>query len=174
MPRRTGDADLDHERWVAIAVATDDQWQALRSVLGDPPWATDPALSTMAGRRAGHDDIDRHLADWCRVRGSQDIVGQLLAAGVPAAPVVHPSEQLQFDQLVHRTFFEHVEHPVHGDSVHVTYPFRLPGASGNVHRRAAPMLGEHNREVFCGLLGITDDELEALEATGVIGTILAT
>ena len=62
---------------------------------------------------------------------------------------------------------------MHGDSVHVRFPFRLPGETGPVHRRPAPLLGEHNREVFGDLLGLSADDLAALEAAGVIGTELA-
>lgn len=166
------DDDLEQHRWVAIAVAGDEQWRALRAALGEPAWAADPAFDTHAGRMARHDELDAHLAAWCAERKSDEIVEQLWSAGVPAAPVVHPSEQLRFEQLVARDFFEHVEHPVHGDSVHVTYPFRLPGVDGPVHRRPAPLLGEHNRDVFGGLLGLGDEELAALEAAGVIGTAL--
>jgi crotonobetainyl-CoA:carnitine CoA-transferase CaiB-like acyl-CoA transferase len=167
------DDDLDQHRWVAIAVATDEQWRALRGALGAPTWTADPALDTFAGRMARHDELDAWISAWCAERKSAEIVDELWAAGVPVAPVVHPSEHLGFEQLVARDFFERVEHPVHGDSVHITYPFRLPGSTGPVHRRPAPLLGEHNHDVFGGLLGLTDDELAALEAAGVIGTALA-
>ena len=56
--------------------------------------------------------------------------------------------------------------------MHVRFPFRLPGETGRVHRRPAPLLGEHNREVFGDLLGLSDADLAALEAAGVIGTEL--
>jgi crotonobetainyl-CoA:carnitine CoA-transferase CaiB-like acyl-CoA transferase len=166
------DVDLEQHRWISIAVASDEQWKGLRAALGDPTWAADLALSTTAGRMARHDELDTQLAAWCAERKSADIVDQLSSAGVPVAPVVHPSEHLEFEQLHHRDFFEHLEHAVHGKSVHITYPFRLPGERGTVHRRPAPLLGEHNREVFGGLLGCSDAELDALEAAGVIGTTI--
>lgn len=166
------DDDLEQHRWVSIAVATDEQWQALRRALGDPAWAADPTLSTMDGRMARGDELDSHLAAWCAGRKSDEIVEELWSVGVPVAPVVHPSEHLTFDQLLHRRFFEHVEHPVHGDSVHTTFPFRLPGDDGPTHRRPAPLLGQHNREIFGDLLGYSGAELEALEAAGVIGTTM--
>lgn len=166
------DDDLQQQCWVSIAVATDEQWDALRAALGDPPWAADPTLATAAGRRARHDELDAELAAWCATRTSAEIVEALWPAGVPVAPVVHPSEQLAFDQLLHRDFFEHVEHPVHGHSVHSTFPFRLPGESGPVHRRPAPLLGQHNAEIFGDLLGVSESELAVLAAAGVIGTEL--
>ena len=63
------DDDLGQHRWVSIAVADDGQWSALRGALGDPAWAADPALATMAGRVARHDDLDAELAAWCADAG---------------------------------------------------------------------------------------------------------
>ena len=167
------DDDLQHERWVSIAIADDAQWDALRTALGRPGWADDPALATATGRQSRHDTIDAELAAWCATRTAAEIVEALWPAGVPVATVVQPHEQLGFEQLQHRDFFESVDHPVHGRSVHVTFPFRLPDTVGPVHRRPAPQLGEHNTEVFGGLLGLCEKELENLRATGVIGTELA-
>ncbi len=159
---------------MAIAVARDDQWAALVDVLGRPAWATQAELSTAAGRQRCHDQIDEALAGWCAERTSAEIVGCLWSAGVPVAPVVHPSEQLGFDQLDARRFFETVRHPISGDEVHVTYPFRLPGHDGAVHRRPAPTLGQHNDELLGELLGLSPREIAGLRAAGVIGDSVAT
>ena len=167
------DADSGQLRWVSIAVASDEQWRALRAALGDPPWAAGPALDTMAGRVSRHDELDRELAAWCGQRSAAEIVDILWSAGIPCAPVVHPSENLDMEQLLDRGFFEHVHHPVHGDSFVATCPFRLPGMDGPMHRRPAPLLGQHNDEILGGLLGLSADELVVLRADGVIGTELA-
>jgi crotonobetainyl-CoA:carnitine CoA-transferase CaiB-like acyl-CoA transferase len=161
------DPDLGQHRWVAIAVADDRQWAALRGVLGDLS-----GFDTAAERHAAHDPIDAHISTWCSTRGADDIVDILVGAGVPAVAVVHPSAQLDFAQLHGRRFFEQVEHPVCAASTHVTFPFRLPGQDGPMHRRPAPTLGEHDDEIFGGLLGLTAGELAALRTAGVIGTEL--
>ena len=54
------------DTWVAIAVATDEQWLALRRAMGEPDWAAESALLTAAGRMAEQDRIDVHLQEWCR------------------------------------------------------------------------------------------------------------
>lgn len=164
------DEDLEQRRWVSLAVATDEQWRALVGVVGEPGWAGKRDLDTRQGRLEHHDELDRVLTAWFSTRTSDDIVDQLWHVGVPVAKVVHPSATLSMEQLAHRKFFENVTHPVHGDSLHPTFPFRLPDWSGPVHRRTPPMLGEHNDEVLGGLLGLIDEELEALRETGVIGT----
>lgn len=87
-------ADIDEfgrpDSWVAVAVATDEQWAKLVEALRRPQWATDRALAGMAGRRTRHDLIDEHLGAWCEQRSGDEIVGCLWDAGVPVAKVMQP------------------------------------------------------------------------------------
>ena len=76
------------DSWVAVAVAHDEQWQALVRALGSPPWAADPALGTEAGRRADHDRIDEHLGRWTAARDAAEVASTLSSAGVPAEVVI--------------------------------------------------------------------------------------
>ena len=159
------------EHWVAIAVATDEQWASLCHALGDPEWAADPALATAAGRRKEHDRIDEGLRDWCRSRSGDEIVDLLWAAGVPVARVMQPHQQSDLAQLASRAFFEEVDHPVIGRSRHSTLPMRLSRGPERLHRRHAPLLGEHNAELL-GDLGLTASEIAAFERDGIIGESL--
>ncbi|MGH3677273.1 MAG: CaiB/BaiF CoA transferase family protein [Mycobacterium sp.] len=156
------------DRWVAVAIATDDQWTALRDALGRPDWAMDPGLCTAAGRRNHHDAIDQQLAAWCEQRTGDEIVDRLWAAGVPVGKVMQPHRQTELPQLAFRGFFEDVGHPVNPPTKHSTLPFKLSRGPEKVHARPAPLLGEHNRELLTEL-GLTDGEIAELEAGGVIG-----
>ena len=115
------------------------------------------------------DLIDRHLAEWCAERTGDQIVTALWDNGVPVGKVMQPHRQTEIPQLAWRGFFEQVQHPVNPTTRHSTLPFRSSRGPDRVHTASAPLLGEHNREVLAEL-GITDDELERLEADGVIGT----
>jgi len=157
--------------WVAIAVATDEQWSALRSALGDPAWAADPELASGAGRRRAHDQLDTLLGEWCRARSADEIVAALWEAGVPVAKVMQPHDQPDLPQLAARGFFEELDHPVIGSSRYSTLPMRFTRGPGRVHHRHAPLLGEHNGEIL-GALGLSATEIEALEADGIIGRSL--
>jgi crotonobetainyl-CoA:carnitine CoA-transferase CaiB-like acyl-CoA transferase len=168
---RTADVD-EFDRadcWVAVAVTTDLQWEALRDAIGRPEWAMDPELATDAGRRARHDLVDERLAAWCLPRTGDAIVETLWAAGVPVGKVMQPHRQTELPQLRHRRFFEHVGHPVNLAAPHSTLPVTLSNGPEHFHRRPAPLLGEHNHELL-GELGLTSDEIAALEDDGVIGT----
>lgn len=166
-------ADTDEfgrtDSWVAVAVATDEQWAGLCDALGRPEWATSEELSTAAGRRTQHDLIDRHLSAWCAHRTRDAIVDALWDNGVPVGKVLQPHRQTEIPQLAHRGFFESVGHPVNPATPHSTLPFRSSRGPERVHTRSAPLLGEHNREVLHEL-GLTEQDIERLEVDGVIGT----
>ena len=155
--------------WVAIAVATDDQWLCLREALGAPDWAMADELLTAPGRRAQHDLLDEHLSAWCRGRSADLVVETLWPAGVPVAKVMQPHRQTELPQLVHRGFFEPVTHPVNGSAAHTTLPIPESFGVKHFHREPAPLLGQHNRQILAGL-GLSEDEIAAAEADGVIGS----
>ncbi|OBB55891.1 CoA-transferase [Mycobacterium sp. 852013-51886_SCH5428379] len=154
--------------WVAIAVQTDAQWHALRAALGGPEWAADPALDTAAGRRAHHDAIDKRLGQWCSERSGDEIIETLWGAGIPVAKVMQPHRQVELPQLAHREFFEMVGHPVNDDALHSALPFRMSAGPDRFHREPAPLLGQHNDELLTEL-GLSRDEIDKLEADGIIG-----
>jgi crotonobetainyl-CoA:carnitine CoA-transferase CaiB-like acyl-CoA transferase len=157
------------EEWIAIAIATDPQWDALRALLGDPDWASDPALATATGRRAAHDLLDARLAEWTADRDARVLSEQLCAAGVPAGYVCDARDIRFNPQLEHRRFFETEDHPVCGPVVLPNAPWRFAGITEPWLRRPAPTLGQHNDEVLGGLLGLDGAELAALRAAGVVG-----
>jgi crotonobetainyl-CoA:carnitine CoA-transferase CaiB-like acyl-CoA transferase len=162
--------DPGAEKWLALSVASDAQWRALRGALGDPEWALDDALDTRAGRRDAHAAIDERLCDWTRKRDRADIVAELRALGVPASEVADPSRLLEtIPQFRARGYFETPEHPVVGAMPLPSLPFRYASVDHWL-RTPAPTLGQHNERVLCGILGLSLEDLRDLEAEGVIGT----
>ena len=156
------------DSWVAIAVATDDQWSALRKAIGEPEWAEDAAFATAAGRRAGQDRIDQALGEWCRQRTADQIVDLLWPSGVPVGKVMQPHLQPDLEQMQARRFFEELEHPVIGRSRYSTLPMRFASVPDRFHDRPAPLLGEHTNDVLLSL-GLTQGEIDELEQEGIVG-----
>jgi crotonobetainyl-CoA:carnitine CoA-transferase CaiB-like acyl-CoA transferase len=155
------------DRWVAIAIATDNQWDALRGALGDPEWARSESLATVDGRRAAHDAIDAQLAAYCATRDADDVVELLWSAGVPVGDVVRPREILYNPQLRHRGLFETEDHPVTGKTELPMMPFRFDTVDAWM-TRPSPTLGQHNDEVLAEL-GVDANTRAALRAAGLIG-----
>ncbi len=158
------------DRWVAIAIETDDQWARLRMAMSEPEWAQGAAFAGAAGRRAAQHKIDRHLSDWCATRSPDAVFEHLWAHGVPVAKVLLDSELATIPQLHARHFFETVDHPLTGTNTHGGYPVRFSRGPKQLHRRPAPMLGQHNHLVLSTILGLSDAEISQLEDSGVIGT----
>ncbi len=153
------------EQWLAVSVATDDQWEGLRRACG---WAVDAALGSYGGRRARADELDDRLTAWASSRQLDDAVDHLLAHGVPAAPVRDFRALAGHPLFEARGFFETVDHPVVGPQPISVLPLRWSGIDRWI-RTPAPLVGQHNYEVFGGLLGLSDAEIASLEADGVIG-----
>jgi crotonobetainyl-CoA:carnitine CoA-transferase CaiB-like acyl-CoA transferase len=168
---RTNEIDEFGRRdcWVAVAVATDEQWGGLCDALDRPDWAADPALASANGRPPHHDRIDENLNAWSESRTGDDIVEALWSHGVPVATVMQPHRQSELAQLAVRGFFEDVGHPLNAKALHSTLPFTSTRGPDQVHVQPAPLLGQHNRELLSEL-GLSDKEIDELEAHGVIGT----
>jgi crotonobetainyl-CoA:carnitine CoA-transferase CaiB-like acyl-CoA transferase len=159
---------FDHA-WLALAVGSDDEWQALCRILGKADLADDVSLAGAAGRHAGHDRIDEVVASWSAVRTLAEALSELRRAGVPAEAVASGYEIDQEPQMISRGFWEEVCHPVVGTYRYPGWPMRLSGGPDRWYRRPAPLLGQHNEEVLQGLLGLTRDELASLRERAIIG-----
>lgn len=156
------------DRWVAIAVFSDDEWQALVRVLGTPAWCLDERFATMAGRVANQDELDRHLSEWTRERDRHEIMHTLQQAGVTAGAVQDARDVNEHDpQMAHRDIFFELDHPVIGEARFEGVPFTATNFGAD-HWRSAPLLGEDNHYVLSEVLGLDHDEIADLEASGVL------
>jgi crotonobetainyl-CoA:carnitine CoA-transferase CaiB-like acyl-CoA transferase len=160
------------ENWLALSVKTDVQWRSMVGALGEPAWATMPALATARGRHMEHDLLDERLAKWAQEQDLDVVVAQLIDAGVPAGRVADPRTISSHPRHVERGWFEKVDHKLAGPLPLPGPPFRYASVDA-WQRSASPFLGEHNHEVFVDILGLSEAEVDHLEATGVAGNRLA-
>lgn len=154
--------------WVLLSVETAEHWRGLCSVIGREDWAADPALATLQGRREIEDEIEATVADWTRRLPAQQAMEVLQAAGVPAGVARRPIDLLEDPHLAARGFWQMVEREYSGPQPNPS-PTAREAAGPDPIRRAAPTLGQHNAEVLREKLGLSDQELAALEQSGVIG-----
>ena len=155
------------DAWIAIAVASDDEWQALVAAMGAPTWAREPRFATAAGRVAHQDDLDARLAAWTHESGAYLLMAQLQEAGVPAGVVQHLNELLQDPQLAHRRHFVPLDHAVLGVLPYERAGFRLSASPGGFDD-SGPLLGEDNDKVLGEILGLSPAEIEQLLVDDVI------
>ena len=153
------------DRWVSIAVSTEDEWRALCAVSGEG-WDADPRFTDMAARRRNRTDLDARIAAWTRGHVAADLAERLRGAGVPAAESQDAASLFDDPHLAARGAFLEVEHPKIG----VTHPVRPPFVLSETPvgpARYGPMFGEHIEYVFGELAGLSAGELAALGDEGV-------
>jgi benzylsuccinate CoA-transferase BbsF subunit len=156
------------DQWCAIAVETDEQWRALRRAIGTPAWSMDRELDSVAGRLARTDLIDHELSAFTVRHEPLELMGMLQRAGVPAGMVQRSSDHLNDPQLAHRSFFRRLEHPEMGEVPYEGHQYQILGYD-NGPRFPAPCLGEHTYQVLTDVLGLDDDEVGRVLASGACG-----
>lgn len=147
------------DRWIAIQVFTEEQWQALQTLTGLP----DGNLSERLNQR---EKLNQAIAHWTREQDATELMHTLQRHGIPAAELKSALDLLEDPNLLERGYLQWLERPYVGRQPHPSPPYR-DGHEPMAIRTPAPTLGQHNQEILGGLLGADTDELQA---RGVIGT----
>jgi len=155
------------DRWCAISVWDDQEWERLLTAMGHPAWATDPRWATAGGRKAHETELDGRIEEWTSQWSADEVVTILQGAGVHAAAARSMDEIFADPQLLHRQVWRALEHPEMGRHHYKAPPFVLTKAPATLER-PAPCLGEHTRQVLTEILGMTDTDVIALAAGGVL------
>ena len=155
------------DRWIAIEVHDEGQWQALCGVIGRPDLCSDPDLATPGGRKRREDELDAAIAEW--TFGVEDRVAfeTLQRSGVPCGLSMDLGRLHDDRHLNEGGYLKTVEYDDGSARVLPTLPWRLNGESADVVR-PAPELGRDSEYVYRELLGIEDAEFEEMVAGQVI------
>lgn len=147
--------------------ATQRHWPIFLDMWADhPPELDDPELKDNGKRRAAADWINPLVASFTSRYGKEELSLLFQEKGLPALPVNSPRDFMEDPHIAARGFFGKVEHPVLGTFAQPGAPFVVGGVRSSP--RPAPLLGEHNSEVFGDELELSEAELDVLSATGVI------
>jgi len=155
------------DRWCAIAVATDEEWQGFKKALGNPPWANDKRFTSLASRLKNTQALDELIEGWTKTRPAEEAMALFQKNGVAAGVVQNARDLAQDPQLKERGFFIELDHPEMGKIISDATPIRLsdtpPGYS-----RPAPLPGQDNDYVYGELLGLSGGEINRLKEQRVI------
>lgn len=156
------------DRWIAIAVFDEAEWQRLVEVMDRPTWAAEPRFATQADRFAHQDSLDARVGEWTARLDCHAAMDLLQAAGVRAGAVQNARDLNEADpQIAHRGLFFEMDHPVIGEARFEGEPMKF-SATGPDLWRSAPLLGEDNDYVYGQILGLASEEIAALAESGVI------
>ena len=156
-----------NDRWVAIAVRTNDEWRALCRVLGQDDWLADDGLGSPEGRKAREHELDAGIASWTASRANEDAARRLIEAGVPAAPCLDPAEVAADPHLESRGSLLSVDHPAVGPRRYPSLPWRFD-STPIAPAGPAPLLHQYTVPVLQDLLGFTVEEIGELVHNNVL------
>lgn len=159
------------DSWIMVAATDVDMWQRLATLVGRPDWAMDASLKSSEVRRGIEDMIERDIAAWTLTRDADQAMSELQAVRIAAGVARLPVDLLKDRHLGSRAFLQQVERAFIGTHPQPSMPIR-EGARPFAIRTAAPTLGQHNREILSGLLGLSDAEIAQLARDGIIGTAM--
>ncbi len=154
------------DRWISIAVLTDDEWSHLKRAMGDPAWAARPEYAKAGGRVAATAEIHEQLAAWTAQYDDRGLTQLLQGAGVAAAPVLNVGDLLDDPHYKARGTYIEVTHPL-------GFRETIYGAYVKTSRTQAavepgPVMGRDNERVFKEILGLDADRYDALVAAEII------
>ena len=157
---------LDGEM-ILIAANQDTVFRRLAEAMNQGELADDVRYATHGARGSNMDHLDGLIAQWTTTIRADDLLEQLHAAGVPCGRIFRAKDMLTDPHFAARESIVKLNHPEFGEfAMQNVFP-RLSESPGGV-RHVGPTLGEHNQEIYQGLLGLNDDELSSLHAASVI------
>lgn len=152
---------LGEDRWCAITVLTDQQWDAFRRALGNPDWSRDPRFGTLTARKANEDELDERIAEWTRKSTAEEVMETLQRAGVPAGVVKNDRDIVDFDPHVReRGFYRVLDKPGYGESLYFGWPVKLSRTPLVQH--CGPSFGEHTEQICREILEMEGEEFVRL------------
>lgn len=154
------------DKWIAIAVGSDEEWSALCKAMGSPSWTKEERLGDQQRRSRNQDELDRRIGMWTRGYDHIELMHILQDQGVAAGAVLDQREVMNDPHLKERHCYVEIDHPETGVRSYARSPWTMSRTPQPEQR--APLLGEHNEYVLRDLLGLSDKEITELEKEKVI------
>lgn len=154
------------DRWCAISVFNDYEWEILCNVIGRSDLVRDPRFSTVLSRKKNEEELDRIIESWTKNLTAEEVMNRLQEAGISAGVVQSGKDLIEDPQLGHRHHFWYLKHPEMGVCAYDGPPFKLSETPAAL-TMPAPCLGEHTEYVCTKILGMSDEEFIELLTEGV-------
>ena len=155
------------DKWVSIAIKTEEEWQSFCRAIGSPDWTNDQRFGDAVSRINNRDELDQHITEWTTNHDPAEVMEALQRVGVAAVSVMNVEDQFFDRHFKERQTFLEVNHPLVGIEALYGFPFKLSKTPPAIYR-VCPSLGEHNSYVLKELLGLSADEIQRLTDEGVI------
>jgi benzylsuccinate CoA-transferase BbsF subunit len=155
------------DKWISIAVKTNQEWRSFCAAMGNPDWCLDEKFGSIGGRLDHQEELDRKISQWTMQYEPQELMETLQKTGVAAVAVMTTEDQYFDPHFKERESYIEIEHPLVGLEALYGIPWRLSDTPGKIVR-PAPSLGEDNDYVFKELLGLNEKDMDRLVKEKVI------
>jgi len=153
--------------YVVICTITDPQWQKVLQAMGREDLSGEPRYATRENRTKNMTEVDGLVQAWCKERTVEEVLAILKKSGVPCSPLPTFDQVADDPQLLSREMIVEVEQPVSGKVKLSGSVYKMSKTPGD-RRKRIPAVGEHNEEIYGGLLGIDAQEIQKLRQEGII------
>jgi crotonobetainyl-CoA:carnitine CoA-transferase CaiB-like acyl-CoA transferase len=154
--------------YVVIILPQEHQWKNFIRLMGDPAWSKEPWCQDPQQRIYHVNEIQEYILEWLKNKSKDEVFRKAQALGVPIAPTNTAKDVVESPQFNARNFFVQADHPAVGRiDKFPSAPYRFSKTPWAIFR-PAPMLGQHNEEIFCDRLGFAREKLKKLSEKQVI------
>jgi crotonobetainyl-CoA:carnitine CoA-transferase CaiB-like acyl-CoA transferase len=154
--------------WLAVSIATQEQWNAFASLADNESWTKDKRFATAPGRVAHAGELDERLAAFCSMTPAGQLIAELRAHGIAAAPLNTGEDAHTDPQLLSRGRVFELDHPVAGRVSYLGLSARYSHDPVASWPSASPVFGQHNSEILTEL-GYSAEQIQALLDAKAIG-----
>ncbi len=153
--------------WVFLNAIEPHHWQRLVDVMGNPDWANEELFKDTFARGQHWESLESLMAEWAIKHTTAELFEAAKAKKIPLAVVNSIAEVMESGQLKERGFFIDIEHSKVGKLTYPGAPYKFSETPWTIHK-PAPLLGQHNEDVYCNQLGYTKRELVKMYEAGII------
>lgn len=153
--------------YIKVVLHPDKQWRGLVKALNEPEWTKDEKFSNHKARESNFDALNIHLSEEALKYDAEDLFFRIQSKGTACAPICSAEQVFKSPQTQARDFYVEIEHPVAGKLMYPGLPYKLSKTVPR-HNQGAPLLGQHNEEIYSNRLGYSKQDLIKLREAGVI------
>ena len=153
--------------YVIVVLYPKKQWDGLVEALGTPEWTQEEKFSRRELRDANFKDLKLYLGEEALKYDTEELFFKIQAHGTACAPICSAEQVYNSPQTKAREFFIEMDHPKAGKLMYPGIPYKL-SKSAPENNHGAPLLGQHNEEVYCSRLGYSKEDLIKFKASGII------
>lgn len=153
--------------YVMVVLHPEKQWNGLTEALGNPEWITDEKFNTQKARESNFNELRVRLREEALKYDTADLFHRVQSQGTACAPVCSAEDVYKSPQTQARDFYKEIEHPIAGKLMYPGLPYQF-SKTAPCDNHGAPLLGQHNVDIYCNRFGYSKQDLVKLHEAGVV------